>query len=300
MTNIYDIWSEAPFVIIGDNVVNLFTIHKTICSFDTPPIYKDEDDLVKITANILDSNLSIRKADCYIPCDLLEYIKDKSIMEAIVLKHFIIYKPEYSKKSLSRLLLYPFDSTELFKGEIPGVLITVASIVLRSLYFRSNELTRLEPELSDIRNFILKIFRYKPFSRYSYETLGSRLLETTEKTQILLELLGVYDTEATKVTFIHPSLIECVYSFLNESHALGYDEIKKSAMLLSKIINNNRVSLDMNTVFNVQEIFEKKIRLRLTYKDAIDLLKSLRLAKETIIPLSKKLNNPYLGYTSTS
>ena len=297
MTNISDIWSEAPFVIVGDNVVELFTIHKTICSFDHSHIRRSEKDFAQIFAKILDSNLSIRRVCFYISSDSLEHIKDKLVTEAIVSKYFRIYKPGHPGKSFCRLSLYPFDSTEVFKGEVPGVLVTVASIVLRSLYFRSNELIRLEPELSDIRNFILQIFRQKPFSRYSCETLGFRLLETLEGTRILLELLGVYDTKATKVTFIHPSLIECVYSFLNGIHVLGYDEIKKAATLLAEIINSNRISLDMSNVFNVQEIFEKNMGLRLTFKNAKELLSSLRVAKKTIIPLSKQLNNPYLGYT---
>jgi hypothetical protein len=296
MTNISDIWSEAPFVIIGNNVVELFTIHKTICSLDHSNIRKLGNGFTRTFANILDSNLSIRRVHCYIPSDSLQQIRDKPVTEAIVSKYFRIYKPGHPSKSFCRLSLYPFESAEIFKGEIPGIFATAAFIVLRSLYFRSDELIRLKPGLLEIRNLILQIFRHKSFSRCSWETIDSRILESLEGTRILLELLGVYKIQANRVTFIHPSLIECVYSFLNKIHNLSYNEIKIAAMLLAEIINSNRISLDMDSIFNVQEIFEKNMGLRLTFKDARDLLGSLRVVKDTIIPLSKQLNNPYLGH----
>ena len=298
LANISDIWSEAPFVKVGNNVVELFTIHKTICSLDHRHIRKSEKgSSIRTFAKILDSNLSIRKIHCYIPSDSLEQIKDKPVTEAIVSKYFRIYKPGHPGKSFCRLSLYPFESTEIFKSEVPGILAIAASVVLRSLYFRSKELIRLEPELPEIRNFILQIFRHKPFIKCPWETLGSRLLETLEGTRILLELLGVYRTQASKVMFIHPSLVECIHSHLNEIRNLSYDEIKVATMLLSEIITSNRISFDISNVFNVQEIFEENMGLRLSFKNARDLLGSLRVVRNAIIPLSKQLNNPYLEHT---
>lgn len=294
MIDINDVWSEAPFLIVGNNIVELFTIHKTICALDRSYVHRSEEDFTRIFANILDSDLSIKRVHCYISTDSLEHVKDKSVTEAIISKHFRIYKPGYPGGSFYRLFLYPFESAELFKGEIPGVLATAASIVLRSLYFRSNELVRLEEELPEIRNHLLRILRYKPFSRYLWETLGLRFLETVEGIRILLELLEVYKIQDTKVMFIHPSLIECAYSVLNEMHDWSYDEIKTAATLLAEIITSNRISFDISSVFNVQEIFERNMGLRLNFKSARNLLESLRVIKNTIIPLSKQLNNPYI------
>jgi hypothetical protein len=292
ITDITNVWSEAPYVIVGDDALELFTIHKTICSLNYFYICRGED-FAKAFVDILDSDLSVKRVKCYIPRDSLEEIKSRPVTEAIISKRFKVYKPRSAQRSFYLISLYPFESTEIFRENVPGVLVTVASIILRSLYFRSSQLTMLEAGLPEIRNLILWTFKRRPFDKYPWETLGSRLLGTLEGTRMLLELLGVYTVQATKVMFIHPSLVECAYSLLG-GYNLHHEEIKAVSTLLAEMIDHLQTSYELKSIFDLQEVFKEKLGLRLGFQDAKKLLGLLRIIKNTIIPLSKQLNNPHL------
>jgi len=292
MANMTDVWSEAPFVIISDDSVELFTIHKTICSLDYFYARRKEEDYVQAFVNVLDSDLSIKRVKCYISRESLEEIKGKPVAEVIISKRFKVHKLRHPELSSYSLSLHPFESTKVFEEGIPSILTTVASIILRSLYFRSSGVVALDARLPEIRDLIIGAFARRPFDNYSWKTLGSQLLKTLEGTQLLLELLGVYRVQDDKVMFIHPSIVECALSFLSD-YGLSYEEIRDASMLLAEMIDRGQTSQRMSDVFNVQEMFKEKMGLNISFKDARELVGSLHVIRSTIIPLSKRLNSPY-------
>jgi len=292
IANMTDVWSEAPFVIIGDDSVELFTIHKTICSLNYFYARRKEEDPVQASVNILDSDLSIKEVKCYISRESLEEIKGNLVTEVIISKRFKIYRSGHPKLSSFSLSLHPFESTKVFKEDVPSILITVASMILRSLYFRSSEAIKLKVRLPEIRDLIIKVFARKPFDNYPWKTLDSQLLKTLEGTRLLLELLGVYRVRDDKVMFIHPSIVECALSFLSD-YGMSYEEIRDASMLLAEMIDSGQTSQGMSDVFNIQEVFKESMGLNLSFQDARELLGSLHVVRNTIIPLSKRLNSPY-------
>jgi len=291
--NFLDIWSESPFVIIGNNAVDIFTIHKTICAFTSSRAKKIEKDIIQTKIKILDSNLTMKETQVCVSPQSLDQIKKDTITGVIASKHFRIYKTGHPKKASLRLSIFPFESTEIFRNEIPELIATVASIVLRSLYFRSGNLLTLKSGFSKFHDEMMQVFRHRTFNKYRWETLGSRLLKTDEGLQILLRLLNVYHHKENSILFIHPCLIECFSSLYEKEDDLDVNELRTAAINLATFLETQPLADGINSIFRIQELFEKEMGMRLGFKTARNILRALQIAKHTTIPLSKELNNPY-------
>ncbi|HEC86984.1 MAG TPA: hypothetical protein ENI49_03845 [Thermoplasmatales archaeon] len=194
-----------------------------------------------------------------------------------------------NKNKLSfRIRAYPFKSTDLFQ-DFPGILISVASLVLRLEYLKSRLLNIVE--LQSIQEIIQKIFRRPPFSQFSHNEIGFHILDRDDGIQIIASLLGVYKIHNHNLIYLHPSLIECL-SLLTDITEVDQNKLHEGMEILANILvtdlANGKVSPEL--AFKLQKIWEDRLNEKVNYKTALSSLWSLVCCRQFIIPLSKCFN----------
>ena len=283
-----EIWSESPFVIVGDREILFITLHKTLCSIDKKSIRSIErKHVVNARATVIDRNIKLRNIPIDVP---QEYIKDfterRSPCESIFIKRVLLRRnPEFGNlKPYKRYTVYPLSSAKLFKEEGYGRLLTALSIVLRDSYLKSTGYFSLPLAPKELKDKMRLFFR-----NASGEELGLRLLENKEGLNKLISLLGVYYPEDSSFLYLHPILIEC-FNLLTED---SKDKLTKENLLLFlKNTLEYYKTTELPTPAQFKRFYEnlssvisftgREVKLRL-FLDGI---------RSFYIPLSKFLNSP--------
>lgn len=138
-----NVWSESPLVIVGDKTLRFLTIHKTLCTIDEKTIRTLKvREVVNAKATVIDRRFNGMRIPIDIPEEYFnEFVGRESPYEVVFVKDISIrYDPTVSEQSpYIRYTVYPFESIKLFGEESYGLPLSIASIVLRELYLRSND-----------------------------------------------------------------------------------------------------------------------------------------------------------------
>jgi hypothetical protein len=285
-----EVWSESPFVLVGDRIVRFLTIHKTLCTIyeKTAKPLMDRG-VVNTKAAVVDRNFAVRR----IPVEISEKCIDELIRreppyEVIFVKDMRFrYDPTSEQRPYIRYTIYPFESVKLFGGEsYGGGLLTIVSMALRERYLRSSDpfFFTITPE--EFKWYLNKILS-PLFHGYASGQFGLRLAESREGLSVLASLLRVYTSDGSSLMYLHPALFEC-FPFILESQVKKNDLIR--FMSIASRYNQKAPSLQpVQKVFLIQELFKKEFGSILDYRTATLLRVSLHNLVNICIPLSKAL-----------
>lgn len=295
LNRVYDVWDEAPFVIVGDRTVEIFTVHKTICSIDLRNAKRVGKNTLVTSAYTLDRNLEVKKIRCGVPEESINLLSRESVVEAVLTKMIRVSNLE-GVKPIFRISLYPFESakTKIFAGESPGVLATAISIVLRLLYLKSANLLKLDTNIHEVRKIVLNIFSKRPFDRYTWSSLSSQLIESDDGLKLMLKLLDIYEINQNDIIYLHPALLECLLVLVGDIENIEKNvDVNKGIRILADIMNQ----LDFTRKVGLTEKFEVQEKLKAitevpSVMDLDNILRALIAAKHSFIPLSKELYGP--------
>jgi hypothetical protein len=300
LTNEFSPWYEAPFILVGNRLLEIFTIHKTICYLDLSTIIKSKmGHFFKLRSYMLDNKLNVRKTYCLLSEDYLPFIEKKPMTEAIVIKYIKVYDKETFKKPVFETFIYPFESSNLLGNEAPGLLMTAISIVLRYLYLNSSDPLRLQTTQEEVRRKVLSIFRHPPFNQYKWDEFVSHIFQHAEEIAFIIQCLDIYHTIKNALVYLHPSIIESLsilYGDFDHLLTMKDGDLKNLIIHLLEIIeyikHYQENIYEINHLINIKEIIKDKFGFYVSY----DLLKrfilSLIIICKSMIPISKFLSLP--------
>jgi len=300
LTNKFNPWHEAPFILVGNRLLEIFTIHKTLCYLDLNTIRRSNmRRFLKLRVYMLDNRLNVRKTYCLLSKDHLSLLEKKPMTEAIMIKYMKLYDAELSRKPIFRIFLYPFESSGLFGDETPGLLMTATSIVLRYLYLNSSDPLKLRATPEEARHRVLSIFRRSPFDQYKWNRFISRLFQHTEGMVFVIRGLNVYHVIKDDLVYFHPSIIEnlsILYRGFDDLLTLKADDLKGLIIQLLDVfeyIKRYRKEIcKFKKLIDLKEIIRDKLGLCVTYDMLKRFIVSSIVAWESIVPISKFLSLP--------
>jgi len=300
LTNKFNPWHEAPFILVGNRLLEIFTIHKTICCLDLNTIRRSKiRGFLRLRVHMLDNRLNVRKTYCLLPKDYLPLLEKRPMTEAIIVKYVKIYDRGSFRKPIFEVLLYPFESSSLFGDETPGFLITATSIVLRYLYLNSSDPLGLQTTPEGARRKILSIFRRPPFDRYEWNRLISRLFQHVEGTVFVIRGLNVYHAVKEELFYLHPSIIESLsvlYGDFDDLFTMKAKDLKDLIVqfleVLDYIKRYQKKIYELNSLIDLKEIVRDKLGFYVNYDALRRFILSSVVAWESIIPISKFLSLP--------
>ncbi len=302
LTNKFNPWHEAPFILVGNRLLEIFTIHKTICYLDLNTIRRSNiRRFFKLRAYILDNRLNVSKIYCLLSEDYLPLLEKRPMTEAIIVKYVKVYDKASSRKPIFEMLLYPFESSSLFGKETPGLLITATSIILRYLYLNSSDPLRLQTTPDEARRKVLDIFRRPPFDQYNkWNTFISRLFQHAEGMDFVIRGLNVYHTVKDDLLYLHPSIIEglsVLYGGFDNLLTMKPEpeDLKDLIIQLLEVleyIKHYKKNYELKQLMDLKEILRDKLGFYVTYDVLERFILSSIVALESIIPISKFLSLP--------
>lgn len=302
--NGFDVWREAPFILVGDRLLEIFTIHKTICYLNLNNIRKmRRSHLYTAPVHMLDNNMQVNRTTCLISEKHLPLLYETPMTEAIITKYIRLYDSESAKKPIYKIFLHPFESASIFGHEMPGLLTTATSLIMRALYFNSTDPLKLHATLEDVRSKVLEIFRQYPFNRYRWGDFASILLQSAEGTGFILNGLGVYKTIKNEIYYLHPSILESLsilYKGFDELLNMDTDEIKEIIISLLKLFifikQHQKDIFTFPQLMDLKEILKDKLGFYVTYDVLRRFILSLMVAWNSVIPISKRFCLPKCEY----
>jgi len=299
-TNRFSPWHEAPFILVSDRSLEIFTIHKTICYLDLNTIERSRiGRFLKLKVYMLDNELGIKKAYCLLPEDQLPLLEKRPITEAIIVKHLGIRYEGFPRKPIFRIFLYPFESSSLFEEEAPGLLITATSIILRYFYLHSSDPLRLQVTPEEVRRKVLEIFRRPPFHQYKWNELISHLFQDVKGTAFVIRCLDVYHTIKDDLLYLHPSIIESLsvlYGDFDNLLTMKTEDLRNLIIWILDIFEyiklyREKIHESIQLV-KLKEMVENKLGFCVSYDTLRRFVLSLIVAWESIIPVSKSFYLP--------
>lgn len=309
LEDVFNLWHEAPFVLVSDRQLDIFTAHKTICRFDLSGVTKSrERGLLKLRVLMLDSKLNARGASCLLPEEHFKFVEERSvkdakkavaISEAIAIKHVRVYDREALVEPIFEMYIYPFESSDLFSGEAPGPLMTLASVILRRLYFNSPDPLRLQVTQEGIRHKMLTILRNSPFKCYKWNDFISCMLQSPRGMDFIIQCLSVYHAIGNDIFYLHPSIVENLSVLCK---GLDHLLVMKSRDLKDLVIRSLEVFeyarrhqeklREASYLIDLREVVERKLGFCVDYDLLRQFISSSKVTWESIIPVSKLLSSP--------
>jgi len=300
LTNKFNPWHEAPFILVGNRLLEIFTIHKTICYLDLNTIRRSKiRRFFKLRVYMLDNRLNVRKTYCLLSKDYLPLLEKRPMTEAIIVKYVKVYDEESSRKPVFEVLLYPFESSSLFGEEAPGLLITATSIVLRYLYLNSSDPLRLQTTPEGARRKVLDIFHRPLFDQYKWNEFISRLFQHAEGMVFVIRGLNVYHAVKDDLIYLHPSIIESLsvlYGGFDNLLAMKAEDLKDLIIQLLEVLEYikryQKKIYEFKQLMDLKEILRDKLGFYVTYDVLRRFILSSIVARKSMVPLSKFLSLP--------
>jgi hypothetical protein len=289
-----DIWSESPLVLIGDRIITLITVHKTLCTIDQgtvrPLKYREA---FNAKAYVIDRNFEVRETPVDIPQDYAAEVFTKrrnEPSEAIFIK-FVRIKHDPTikdQKPYIRYVIYPFESIKLFRSESFGTVLSLASIKLRESYLRSKHPFNITLTSKDLVKSLETLVKL-PFGSFIGDEFVFKLLESDEGMRMLALGLGLYEYENSTFKYIHPSLFECVLTTLK--NRISKIELKGLLRIGERYLEERSQQPESPiSPITIEELFKEELGIRINFGEAKLFARSLYYLTNVIIPLSKGLN----------
>lgn len=279
-----EVWSESPFILIGDRKISFTTIHKTICTIDKDTARMDINGReINIKATILDRYFNAKRIPVDMPDEAYREIiqKEPPYQVVFVKKINVKFNPTGNPEIRLRYKAYPFESLKLFSGENYGWLLTATSIILRECYLKSPEPLSFTLSPEEFRVKLRKIYSLL-FLNYRNKELGLDLTENKEGINTLASILGVYAPHDQTILYLHPALIECFISMAkNPIDKNSLIQFQRNVYIYSYMLQKSSIQ----KIFKIQELFKTKL------KEAENLEVMLNKLLNVVIPLSKTLKS---------
>jgi len=296
---IFNIWHEAPYLLVADRSIEIYTLHKTLCYLKGSAQKGPIKNFLIAKFYMLDSQLNPKMYNCLFP-ENSEGIREGSLNEAIVIKRIKIFDKASFRKPQFNVFVYPFTSSSIFSEDnFPGPLITALSIVLRHLYLRSSDPLRLNVKIEELREKVLSILRRLSSENFTFPDVASLLLQNPEGFTFAINSLGVYHAVQNDVLYLHPSLLECFSSIHRDSVVL-FDKMAKNIRgfipsifgMVNFISHGGKLLKEPDYAMRFKEFVETETGINLDYTAITRFIGSLKFALEKIVPLSKHLFSP--------
>ncbi|MEM2703318.1 MAG: hypothetical protein QXR45_09170 [Candidatus Bathyarchaeia archaeon] len=296
LDSLFDIWSASPIVLVGDKIVTLITIHKTLCTIDkeTVKLLKQKE-VLNAKAFIIDHHFLIKQTTVDIPVEYSDSIFEKDVQKPleVIFVRFVRVKYDpttVDQKPYIRYVIYPFDSVKMFGPESFGSVLTLSSMKLRESYLQSKNPfdTNITPQ-DLVRS--LRVMTQLPYISTKRDELAFRLLGSREGAKILASLLGIYEFGNNHVTFkyIHPALLECFLTTIKDN--VNQTELACFFRVALKYLEDKLKSPSSYiSPFLIEDLFYKEFRTNINFATAKLLRKYFFHLMHLVIPLSKGLN----------
>ena len=286
------VWSESPFILVGDRTIRFLTIHKTLCSIDNKTIRPiPGGEFVNAKAFVIDRNFnlrSIRHVDVPVEC-IGQLVGKESTHEVVFVKDMRLrYEPALNEQSpYIRYTVYPFESINIFGGENYGPLLSITSMVLREFYLRSSDPFYFTLTLDEFKKYLAKILNRFPFSHAN--ELGLKLIESREGLITLLSLLGVYDSYGRSFLYLHPALLECY--LYNIKGKINKTNLRRLQRIVYEYYQKAGSLTSHQELFLIRDSFKKEFGFDPNYSGAQRFIRSFYNLVNLCIPLSKSFNS---------
>ena len=281
----YEVWSEAPFILVGDKTVNFLTIHKTLCSVNMNTVMNLRDkNTVSCMVKVIDHSFTLRRIHVNIPDNCIDEFSKRTLHEVICVKTMKFrYSSPMTDKSYT---IYPFESVKLF-GKDYGWLLSVVSMILRKYYLLSDNPFYFIITPKEFKMYLSKILPL--LSDDHVKELGLRLVENTEGLHTLASMLGVYISDDHYLTYLHPGLLECFLSSFEDQVTVTKTNLKKFQRIASIYAQRDESLGRLEKVFLIEDLFKQEFDLNLNYDKARQLMKSIHNLIKVYIPFSKRI-----------
>ena len=277
-------WHESPFLLVGDSHAEIFSLHKTLCTFRPSSRPQGHDGTIPVEARLLDANLRTGYVHSELPSEYADYTNQNGVYEVIVVKHFRAggqpFRPRFS--------LYPFDSSKLFRDASFGVLPTALSICLRKAYMDSNGLG-LNIGIPGLRSLVTEVLKLDIFNSYDWSDVASRTIVSDSGLKILIELLGLYPLEEGQFFFLHPGFAEILPSVEEETRSSDLSSLRSSLMKVFEAYSSLGAEMTMGSTFALQARLRNAFGVQLSFPAAKVVNGIMDAMKRSTIPMSKFL-----------
>lgn len=287
LDGIDEVWSESPFVLVGDRKLRFLTIHKTLCTIDEKDARNlTERGVINARAAVIDRRLAVKRVRVDIPDECIsEFSSREPPYEVVFVKDMKVYDPTVGKP-ITRYTIYPFESVKLFGEEGYWWLLSVASIVLRERYLMSSDPFYFTITPEEFRWELDRVLR--PLShRRTNGHLGLKLIESMEGLHTLASSLGVYASDGPRLLYVHPALLECLHSCF-EGPASRTD-LLRFLRIAYRYAQKADSLQSLSSLFFIKDLFEKEFDYIPDYRTASLLRAAFRNLLKICIPLSKTL-----------
>jgi hypothetical protein len=304
-------WCEGPFILVGDRILDIFTIHKSLCCIEPSTLRRLNNGYIsylRAASYVLDNTLKINKVDCLLPEDIFSQdtldTRKISIVETIIIKHLRLYDKESHRRPFFEIIIFPIDTTNnLFEDEAVGPLLTLASIVLRYFYLRSRDSLRLNINLEDIKKKMQNVLSCRPFNVHECTNFASYLFKNYKGFRTLIRLLNVYYVIGKdNILYIHPSLIESLsILYQDDFEKMVTNFLSRRDSFLRTILSildsisissSSEKFLSFANLTTLRDNIANELGLKPDYNTIKRFVLSLAIALESIIPISKALTMP--------
>jgi hypothetical protein len=246
-----------------------------------------ERGVVNARATVIDRGFNERRIPVDVPEDCFnELVTGEPPYEVVFVKDIRIrYDPSVSEqKPYIRYTIYPFESIKLFDEKSYGLPLSIVSTVLRELYLRSNDPFYFTVTPEEFKRLLIKIL--SPFSHDHINKLGLKLVESRNGIYTLASLLGVYSSDGSLLSYLHPALLECLIGLERRVEKKYLISLQRIA---SKCTQEAESLGSLQSVFLIQELFKEEFCYKPSYSVAKRVMVSLYNIVKTCIPLSKGL-----------
>jgi len=280
------VWSESPFILIGDRTIRFLTLHKTLCTIDESSAKKLEGRIINVRTKVIDRSFTVRHLSVDVPEEYFNDLVGKAVPhEIIFVKYMKFIDPALTMRPYIRYTIYPFEFVKLFSEESYGWLLSMLSIVLREYYLKSSDpfLFTIKPE--EFRNYLVKILSL--FSHNYANELGLTLIKNKEWFHNLASMLGVYASNGVSLLYLHPALLSCFPPNLENVFDKDYlMHLQKIAFEYNKVVESHK---NTDLILLVQNMFRDEFKYNLNFSEAIQFNMALHNLVKVCIPLSKAL-----------
>jgi hypothetical protein len=245
--------------------------------------------VINAKAKLIDRKFTVKSTLVDIPEEYIEEFFEKDYPREVIFVKAIRFKydPTISvQKPVIRYTIYPFESVKLFCEESFGILLTLASIVLRERYLRSSDpfFFTITPE--EFIHYLNKILGSLS-SIHINRQLGMRLIENREGLYTLASALGVYASNNSSFAYLHPALFECIPS--NLENRITKNNLVQFQRVVSSYSQKAGSIRSFSSVLLLQELFEKELGFIPNYGTASLLRIPIYNLVRKYIPFSKAL-----------
>lgn len=289
----FSFWADSPFVLVGNTSIEAISLHKTFARIDPQlPTRMGPSGIVIPGVEILNRNLETAVTTCESSEATLKLLSSNKAEPVLLCRRVVVNKSPEIKPHFHNEL-HPLDLSALLGSETPAPISTLVSMVLRSMYLEKQQGTVVADSLGEVRSRLSMALRQKIFRTNQWDEFASRVIDADPGLDMIVRLLRVYKTSASRVEFLHPSMVDCAL-IMTRGLERSKDSLFASLVhrvhdaALSAGIETGQPS-SISTVFAVQDGLGSLEESPIDFRTARAITSLLEIIFSEVLPLSKAL-----------